>query len=83
MTDCLLDAFGRAHWALTNTRVSQQRRTEGARVETYTGNMLLVSADVMDDGKVSLTEMSTAKFINTQGERAGFAACLARYVRKS
>ena len=79
MTDCLLDGFGKAHWLMTNTRVAQQHRSDGSRVETYTGNILLVSADVKDDGHVALIEMSNAKFVSTSGEREAFATCLAKY----
>jgi hypothetical protein len=79
MADCLMDGFGHAHWMMTNTRVAQQRRSDGLRVETYTGNTLLISADVFDDGRVALTEMSNAKLVNTSGEREAFAACLAHF----
>ena len=78
--NCLLDGFSRAHWVLTNIAVSQQVRGTFQRIETRTGaRMLLVSADVHNDGRVQLLESSTAALINTAGEREAFDRCLEQW----
>jgi hypothetical protein len=79
LSDCLLDGFGRAHFALTNINVSQQVRGKVQRIETRTNGILLISADVHEDGRTQLLESSAAKFIDTTGEIQAFDACLAKY----
>lgn len=81
-TDCLMDGFGSAHFALTNLSTRQQRRTDGYRVETVANGSILVSADVLESGLVELFESSTAALINTVGEREAFSKCLARLGEK-
>ena len=44
---------------------------------------ILVSADVMNDGRVSIMESSSAFATNTNGEREAFAGCLAKYKKAS
>ena len=78
-TDCLMDGFGSAHYALTNAVARQQRRSDGYRVETTTNGGVLVSADVLDTGHVELFESSASALINTAGEREAFARCLSRF----
>lgn len=77
--DCVLDGFDKAHFIMTNARARQQRRSNGIRVETVAGNSTLMSADVLDDGRVDLKESVAAALINTSGERAAFQTCLARF----
>lgn len=75
--NCLLDGFSQAHWVLTNISVSQQVRGDVQRIETRTNGSLLVSVDVHHDGRAQFLESSTAKLINTSGEREAFDKCLA------
>ena len=42
-------------------------------------NYLIMSADVMNDGKVALYESSAAALINTTGEVEAFKDCLSQY----
>lgn len=79
--DCLTDGFNKAHWGGVNIEVRQSTRATGFRVETYTGTMnyLIMSADVMNDGKVALYESSAAALINTTGEVEAFKGCLSQY----
>lgn len=79
--DCLTDGFNKAHWGGVNIEVRQSNRATGVRVETYTGTMnyLIMSADVMNDGKVALYESSAAALINTTGEVEAFKGCLTQF----
>lgn len=76
-----MDGFQTAH-PLTHMNVRQQRRSNGFRVESFAGmgsGMLMMSADVLDDGHVELWESDAAALINTRGERSVFAACLRKF----
>ena len=78
--ECLLDGFDKSHFMLTNSTSRQQRRTDSFRVETFAGGrLLMISADVFDDGRVLLLEAKAAALVNTSGERETFARCLDRY----
>lgn len=80
-TDCVMDGFSQSHFIMTNFNVKQQRRTNGYRVETFAGggSMIMMSADIFDDGRVELFEADAAALIDTQGERAAFSECLKKY----
>ena len=78
-TDCLMDGFNKAHFMLSNINIQQQRRSDLYRVESYVDTILLVSADVFDDGRVLLLESSSAALINTTGEKNAFEECLKQY----
>jgi hypothetical protein len=78
--ECLLDGFDKSHFMLTNATSRQQRRTDSFRVETLAGGrLILVSADVFDDGRVQLLEAKAASLVNTSGERDAFLGCLDRF----
>ncbi len=77
--DCVLDGFNDSHYIITNITVRQQRRSDGFRVETLTHSAILISADVLFDGKVALFESRAAALIDTSGERKAFAVCIERY----
>ena len=64
---------------LSNINIQQQRRSDLYRVESYVDTILLVSADVFDDGRVLLLESSSAALINTTGEKNAFEECLKQY----
>ena len=74
-----MDGFDPSSLMLTNVSVRQQRRTERYRVEVLTHSSVLLSADVIDNGRVELYESSTAALINLAGERKAFAGCLNRF----
>jgi hypothetical protein len=75
--DCLTDGFHSSHSALTNFSTQERRRANVTRVENYAGTtILLVSADVFDDGKTAIYESSDAAFINVSGELETFSACV-------
>lgn len=77
---CLLDGFDKSHLILTNVTHRQQRRADSFRVESLVGgNILIISADVFDDGRVSLSESKSATLINTSGQRETFEKCLQKY----
>lgn len=80
-TDCVMDSFSQSHFIMTGFNVKQQRRTDGYRVETFSGggSMIIMSADIFDDGRVELFEAEAAALINTQGECAAFSECLKKY----
>jgi hypothetical protein len=82
-TDCLMDGFNSAHSVLTNVSIRQQRRSDGYRVEAMTNSAVLVSADILENGRVELLESSAAALINTMGEREAFSKCLARFEVKN
>lgn len=76
VADCLHDGFAGAHGIFTNSAARINRRAVGYRVETVAGGALVImSADVMDDGTVELYESKNAALINTRGEREAFEAC--------
>ena len=78
--DCLLDGFDKAHFMFTNVTSRQQRRYDSYRVESLAGgSLLIVSADVFDDGRVQLLEAKAGALINTSGERDAFGRCLNQY----
>jgi hypothetical protein len=78
--DCLLDGFDKAHFFPTNVTHRQQRRADSFRVETLAGGtVLIISADVFDDGRVVLNESKVAALINTSGQRETFDKCLGQY----
>lgn len=77
---CLHDGFSQAHAILTDIDTKQQKRSDGYRVETYSGGrILLMSADVLNNGHVELWESSAAALINTSGELTTFKSCLDTY----
>ncbi|EKD7165513.1 TPA: hypothetical protein RQK97_004216 [Vibrio vulnificus] len=79
-TGCVYDGFLSSHSMLTDIDTKQQIRSDGYRVETYSGGrMLLMSADILNSGHVELWESSAAAFINTSGERQAFESCLVKY----
>ena len=78
--ECLLDGFDKSHFMFTNATSRQQRRTDSFRVETLAGGrLIMISADVFDDGRVQLLEAKEAALVNTSGEREAFVECLGRY----
>lgn len=78
--DCLLDGFDKAHSMLSNNTSRQQRRSDAYRVDSLAGGrILIVSADIFDDGRVQLHEGTSAALINTTGERDAFQKCLSQY----
>ena len=77
---CLMDGFDKSHFVLTNTSSRQQRRADSYRIETLAGTKhVLVSADVFDNGLVTLNEAKGAALINTSGERDSFRLCLSKF----
>ncbi|MBZ2207197.1 hypothetical protein [Massilia soli] len=77
--DCVLDGFQAGQPLLATTNVRQQRRSAGFRVETFAGHgsgMIIVSADIEDDGSVQLWESDAAMLLSTRGEREAFSQCL-------
>lgn len=78
-TDCLMDGFDASSTMLANVSVRQQRRAERYRVEVLTHSSVLISADVLDSGRVELYESSAAALVKLSGERKAFAGCLSRF----
>lgn len=77
---CLLDGFDKSHLILTDVTHRQQRRADSFRVESLAGGtILIISADVFDDGRVVLNESKSATLINTSGQRKTFENCLRKY----
>ena len=64
---------------LANVSVRQQRRAERYRVEVLTHSSVLISADVLDSGRVELYESSAAALVKLSGEKKAFAGCLSRF----
>src|SRR5690349_3181106 len=76
-SECLMDRFQVAH-PFSQINVRQQRRAGAYRIESYAGSgseMVLLSADLMDDGHVELFESDAAALINTKDERKAFDDC--------
>ena len=78
-TDCLMDGFDVASFALTTASVRQQRRVEGYRVEVITNSSILISADILDSGRVKLFESEITALIPTTEEHYIFAECLKKF----
>lgn len=81
-TDCVMDGFNDANGNIFwRTSVKQQKRADGFRVETYdeSSTHLMMSADILNSGQVSLHESSSAALVNTSKERNAFARCLKKY----
>lgn len=80
---CLHDGFSQSHAILSDIDTKQQMRSDGYRVETFAGGRILViSADVLNNGHVELWESSAAALINTSGEREAFKLCLDEYMKE-
>lgn len=80
VSDCIHDGFAGSHGVLTNFTFRMNRRAGGYRIETTAGGtIVLVSADVMDDGVIELRESKGAALINTKGERDAFNMCTAQF----
>lgn len=78
-TDCLMDGFDKAHFRGKYSS-RQQRRSGFYRVESLgNGVEVVVSADIFDDGRVLLYELTFAALIDTSGERDSFQKCLSQY----
>ncbi|MEQ1622772.1 MAG: hypothetical protein ABL919_15305, partial [Methylococcales bacterium] len=81
--DCVMDGFSRLNLALTTASSKQTKRTDGYRVETYSNNRLIVSADVLNSGNVELFEQKAAHGLfdvwSTNGELTTFDRCLKKY----
>lgn len=79
-SSCVYDGFTRSHSMMTSVDTRQQVRPEGYRVETFAGgHILLMSADILNTGKVELWESSAAALIDTSEERNTFSSCLHMY----
>lgn len=79
-TDCVMDGFDGAHRLQSDILVRQQRRVEAYRVEAFfTGYLLLLSADIFDNGRVELFRITTTTLIPTLELRKAFAGCLDRF----
>jgi hypothetical protein len=81
-TDCVMDGFNDANGNIFwRTSVRQQKRADGFRVETFdeSSTSLMMSADVLNNGRVSLHESVTAALVNTSKEREAFSKCLKRF----
>ncbi len=79
-TSCVYDGFSQANSILSDVDTKQRSRTDGYRVETFAGGrILLMSADILNNGHVELWESSAALLINTSNERKAFKACLSTY----
>jgi len=78
--DCVLDKFDKAHSILSNATNRQQRRSDSYRIESLAGGrLIIVSADVFDDGRVQLLQSKKSVLVSTSGERDAFDRCLAQY----
>jgi hypothetical protein len=78
-TTCVMDGFDAAH-QLADVSARQQRRENLTRVETSTGGrLLLVSADIFDDGRVALLEAKSGALLNTSAEVDAFDRCLRKH----
>lgn len=81
ISDCIHDGFAGSHGVLTNFTFRMNRRAGGYRIETTVGGTLvLMSADVMDDGVVELRESNAAGMINTTGEKEAFDFCTSKFL---
>lgn len=81
MTDCVMDGFDGATMVGTQgMTVRQQRRVDGYRVETMGGPVMLVSADILESGKVTMHEGTYPGIVATfEKERAAIAACAVKF----
>lgn len=85
--DCVIDGFNRTENAIKHDiKTTQQRRSSGFRVErrwNSNQSLLIVSADISDDGTVELFEnvklSSLAPFVSTKEEVFAFEVCLNKY----
>jgi hypothetical protein len=85
--DCLIDGFNRTENAIKHDiKTTQQRRSSGYRVErrwNLNQSLLIVSADISDDGTVELFKnvklSSIAPFVKTKEEFFAFEVCLNKY----
>ena len=85
--DCVIDGFNRTENAIRHDiKTTQQRRSSGYRVErrwNLNQSLLIVSADISDDGTVELFEniklSSIAPFASNKEEVFAFEVCLNKY----
>ncbi|MCR8961176.1 hypothetical protein M0765_026630 [Variovorax sp. S2] len=62
-----------------NTVVSQTRRVNGYRVDLKSEKYLLLSADVLEDGRTQLVEGPAAGMIPTGSEIGRYEDCVKRF----
>lgn len=81
MTDCVMDGFDGATMVGTQgLTVRQQRRANGYRVETMGGPIMMVSADILETGEVTMHEGTYGGILATfEKERAAIAACASKF----
>ncbi len=82
--DCLMDGFSQLNIMLTAVTPRKETRANGYRVETTIEHKLLImSADVINDGKVELFEYKNSHSLfgvwSTKGEKEAFEHCLTKY----
>jgi hypothetical protein len=85
--DCVIDGFNRTENAIRHDiKTTQQRRSSGYRVErrwNLNQSLLIVSADISDDGTVELFEniklSNIAPFASNKEEVFAFEVCLNKY----
>ncbi|OAI20314.1 hypothetical protein A1359_21205 [Methylomonas lenta] len=85
--DCLMDGFRQLNIMLTAVTPRKETRANGYRVETTIENKLLImSADVLNDGKVELFEYKNSHSLfgvwSTEGEKEAFKNCLNQHKKQ-
>ena len=81
VVECVTDGFTAATHLGQPLDLRQSRRADGYRIDLYAINapVLLLSADLMDDGTSELHESSKASMTSLSGEYAAFDACIKAY----
>jgi len=77
---CLIDGFEVRKRLIYNVRTKQQVRTDGYRVESYGGGViLLLSADILNSGKTQLLREKSSSLVDLSKQISTFNTCLTKY----
>jgi len=78
--ECVQDGFT-AEQRYVNATVYQTRRANGYRINLNSDKHILLSADVLEDGRTQLVEGPGASLIPTGAEIGRYTECVARFGR--
>jgi hypothetical protein len=78
--NCLIEGFEVRDRIAYNVKTRLQTRTDGYRVESYGGEvLLLLSTDIFNSGKTQLLRVKNSSLTDLSQQISAFDSCLAKY----